>query len=262
VKLALVISAALVLAAPAGAKTLSAGAGGVRATVSWRPAAGFEARNVRLLIRRDGRTVLTRRLGYARPQTLRVRDLDGDREPEVLADFSTGGAHCCLFSRIYRWTGRTYGALKHVWADQSYRLRDVNHDGRIEFVSADGRFAYAFTAYASSAFPVQIWDFSGRKMLDVTRDYPALIRKDAARLWQQFLVGRDTEHPDSRGILAAWMADKYLLREQAAGWKTMEKLNAHGELEGSGRNDAWAKNAAYLAKLRSFLVGHGCAGKS
>jgi hypothetical protein len=250
---------ALALAGTADAKRITARTEGVRATVSWHPARAFEARNVSLRIWRDGRLALTRKLGFARPQTLRVRDLDGNGEPEVIADFYTGGAHCCLFSRIYRWSGSAYVALRHTWGNQSYHLRDLNHDRTLELVSADDRFAYAFTSYAQSAFPIQIWDYSRGRMRDVTRGYPALIRNDAARLWKTFLVLRDTEHPDSRGILAAWMADKYVLREQTAGWKTMALLNAHGELEGSGRNDAWPKNAAYLAKLRRFLVGHGYA---
>jgi len=264
-KVAPIALAALVVASPAGAtalKTKTAQRDGVRATISWQPASGFGARNVRIEIAVDGKTVLARKLGWAVPKTVRVRDLDGDGGPEVLADFFTGGAHCCFFSRIYRHTASGYTVLKHAWGNVSYMLRDLSHDGAPELVSADDHFAYAFTSYASSAFPLQIWDYSHGSLGDVTRGYPALIRKDAARLWKEFLVLRDTERPDSRGILAAWMADKYLLREQAAGWKTMALLNAHGEFAAPGRNASWPQNGAYLAKLREFLLAHGYAGKS
>ena len=39
---------------------------------------------------------------------LKVADLDGDGEPEVLVDTFSGGAHCCLTTRVERWDGTGY----------------------------------------------------------------------------------------------------------------------------------------------------------
>lgn len=258
-RVALVAVVALVLASPAAAKMKTARLGAVHATVTWQSGQAFQAKNVRLRIWRAGRLALDRKLGYPTPEGLKIRDLDRNGEPEVIADFYTGGAHCCLFSRIYRSTGSGYVALKHMWGDQSYRLADLNHDGSPEFVSADDRFAYVFTSYAGSAFPVQVWQYAAGTMKDVTRGYPALVRKDAAALWKDYLEQKGGEFPDPRGILAAWMADKYLLGEAAAGWATMDQLNAEGAFAGVGDGGLWAKNAAYLAKLRKFLVKAGYA---
>jgi hypothetical protein len=265
VRLALLAGAALLLASPAGAASLkskTAQLGPVRAKVSWQPVQYFQAKAVRLQIARDGRTVLSRKLGPAVPQTLRIRDLDGSGEPEVIADFYTGGAHCCLFSLIYRYTGTSYAPLRHVWGDPSYGLRDLDRDGKLELVSADDRFAYAITAYAGSSLPLEIWSYRAGHMTVVTRRFPSLVRKDAATLWKDYRAERTSELPDPRGILAAWMADRYLLGTQVQGWKTMAQLNARGEFKGIGDGDIWAKNGAYLAKLRKFLANRGYARKS
>lgn len=253
VRLVLVAVVALALAGAADARTKVAHLGPIRAEVSWQSGPAFQAKNVLLGIWRDGRRALTRKLGLSTPVAIKIRDLDRNGEAEVIADFYTGGAHCCLFSKIYRWTGSAYVPLRHVWGDQSYRLNDLNHDGKLELVSADDRVAYVFTAYAGSAFPVQIWDYSAGRMQDVTRSYPALTRKDAAALWKEYLGQRHAQYPDPRGILAAWMADKYLLGQQAAGWKTMEALNLNGEFNGFEGDDLWAKGWDYLGKLKTFL---------
>ena len=264
VRLAACTLAGLVLvsaAAGAALKTKTATLGYVRATVSWQPLKYARAKNVRLLIARDDQTVLDRKLGPDAPQAIAVHDLDASGEPQVILDLYTGGAHCCFYSRIYRFTGTAYVSLDHMWGDQSYLLRDLNHDGIPEFVSADDSFAYTFTAYAASAFPIQIWDYADTGMSNVTKSYPALIRQDAQAFWQGYLKGRSRKFADARGVLAAWMADQYLLGQQASGWATMNRLNAQHAFRGLGAGDLWAKNGKYLAKLRRFLVKMGYAGK-
>ncbi len=108
-----------------------------------------------------------------------------------------------------------------MWGDPSYALRDLNGDGVPELVSADDRFAYAFTSYAGSALPVQAWRYRAGHMTDVTRSFPALVRKDAAMLWKGYEQEPTGEDVDVRGVLAAWMADQYLLGQQDAGWTTL-----------------------------------------
>jgi hypothetical protein len=91
-------------------------------------------------------------------------------------------------------------------------------------------------------------------MTDVTRTFPALVRTDAATLWKGYERERTREDADVRGVLAAWMADQYLLDRQDAGWATLQELNARGELDG---DTIWPIGDAYLSKLRKFLLGHG-----
>jgi hypothetical protein len=58
--------------------------------------------------------------------------------------------------------------------------RDLTHireqcSGRI----AIDRFAYAFTDFADSAFPVQIWNLQNGRLIQTTRNFPGEIRADA-----------------------------------------------------------------------------------
>jgi len=259
----LAAAAAVVVVAGAAAASLlhskTATFGSVRATITWRNARFFEAKDVRLRIARAGVAALdTRSVGLDRPQTIKARDLDADGEPEVLVDFYTGGAHCCFFSQIYRFAGSTYVSARHLWGDLGYVLRDLDGDGTLELQSADDRFAYVFTAYAASAFPIQIWEYEVGRLVDVTRRYPALIRKDAARLWRDSLLRRkDRSFDDVRGILAAWAADEYLLGRSAQAWTTLRRLNRHGVLKGDA---PWPHGSAYLRKLQKFLQTRGYVG--
>jgi hypothetical protein len=88
--------------------------------------------------------------------SLRVRDLDGDGEPEVVLDTFSGGAHCCLWARIFAFDGSAYRSITHNFADPGYRIGDIDADGVPEWVSADPRFAYRYTSFAGSWFPEQI----------------------------------------------------------------------------------------------------------
>src|SRR5262249_2375862 len=75
-----------------------------------------------------------------------IRDLDGDSEPEVMLQLDSGGAHCCSWTRVYRYAGGRYSPVAHFWGNASSAptLEDVDGDARPEFVSTDDRFAYDF----------------------------------------------------------------------------------------------------------------------
>lgn len=187
-------------------------------------------RNVRLRIERAGPTVLTARIPTDCPRCplagptsapLEVRDLDADLEPEVLVDMFSGGAHCCLYTFLYRFRSDTgsYVRTRANWGNAGYRLTDLDHDGTPEFSSADDRFAYAFTAYAFSVDPIRIWHFERGRLLNVTRAFPKLVARDAARLLASYRRTRRSQYPEVRGVLAAYVADQYLLGRPAVGWR-------------------------------------------
>jgi subtilisin-like proprotein convertase family protein len=190
-------------------------------------------------------------------QPLRIADLDGDGEPEVLVDLYTGGAHCCWVTLFLRWDGRTYRSTPHLWGDPSYDLSDLDHDGRPELVSADDRFAYAFTYYAASALPIQIWRYDHGTLTDVTSSYPALVRKDAATLWQGYLQTRTQKGSDERGVLAAWLADEYRLGLADEGWAKVRAAYDRGELSPPRVDPLWPAGQKYLTALRIFLAKNG-----
>jgi len=190
--------------------------------------------------------------------SLRIRDLDEDGEPEVILRLYSGGAHCCFYDRVFQYQTLTnsYASATKSWGDAGARMRDLQKDGLVEFVSADKRFFYRFTAFAFSRAPIQIWRLEAGGFRDVTREgFKPLIRADKGQLWRAYLRHRSGQFSDVRGILAAWQADKYLLHRGAPGWRVLRRIEARGELTG----DFGPTGHRYLEKLRHFLVRTGYA---
>jgi hypothetical protein len=209
-------------------------------------------RNVHLTIIRQGKVAFQAAVPYAYPagygtqRSIRLLDLDGDSEPEVLLDLYSGGAHCCFSSTVYRYAGASYQTHAHFWGNLPYRLADLNHDRKREFITADDRFAYAFSSFAFSGFPIQIWTYDAGRFSNVTRSYPSLIRADAARMWRDYGSLRRQRY-ETEGALAAWAADQYLLHHRALVWRRLRESARAGLLTGNYRP------TAYLRKLRLFL---------
>ena len=209
-------------------------------------------KNVRLTIIRQGRVVRQAAVPYGYPagwgtrRSITVRDLDGDSEPEVLLDLYSGGAHCCFSSAIYRFSGVSYERHTHSWGNLRYRIADLNHDRKQEFITGDDRFAYAFASYAFTGFPLQIWSYQGGRFSNVTRRYPGLIRQDAVRHWRTYRSLRP--HLEVGGVLAAWAADKYQLHEGRAALKKVAAIARSGRLKSNYRP------SFYLRQLKRFLA--------
>ncbi len=244
-----------------------ASSGAVKAELFYRER-NFRYRDVRLKIVRAGKTEYARsldRIGcggcpYWRPLLdgrvpILVRDLDRDREPEVVLDLFSGGAHCCTYSLILRYSPRagTYKVGTFQWGNVGYRLVDFARDGRPELASGDDRFNYAFAAYAASATPIRIWRYERGSLVDVTRRFPGSVASHAARLWNLYRQVRVSAFPEVRGVLAAYMADEYLLGRQERGWQRLETARRRGDLGRGPTEDGYPAGRAYLAKLRSFL---------
>jgi hypothetical protein len=117
-----------------------------------------------------------------------------------------------------------------------YRLADPDRDRRVEFVSADDRFAYAFASFAGSGFPLRIWTYAAGRLSETTRAYPTLIAKDAAKQWRWYRTRR--AHGEVRGLLAAWAADQCLLGRCQEALTRLRRLS---------------QPASYVRKLRAFL---------
>lgn len=216
---------------------------GVKATVSYARI-GFDVYYVRLVVERDQQRVYDKRVqpfsamvrinkpfGLAfSSDTIDVRDLDGDGEPEILLDFWTDGAHCCVWTRIYRWdeSAATYTSRVRWWGDVGYELADLG--GEESFVSADDRFAYAFSSYAGSGFPIQIWALRSGRLVDVTGSHRPLIARDADQMWRYY-VGAKKAHGEMAGLLAAWAADECRLRrgQAALTWLRKHRFLFRGE---------------------------------
>jgi hypothetical protein len=246
--LAVALAAAVVCSTSVSAATVQA-----RVTFDKR---GPEITNIRLTITRDGNTWRSGPLGAAffhRPKVL-VRDLDADSELEVLLDTYTGGAHCCDQSRFFRYLPlkEAYAGTFHDWGNVGYRAKNIDGRDDVELMSNDDRFAYVFTAFAASFFPLQIWHFEHGRFIDVTEDFPGQVELDGNRLWSAYL---DIRGPgaDVRGVLAAWLAEQYVLGREDAGWARLEAIRKRGELGPRPDFAGWPQGRSYFKLLRSTL---------
>lgn len=191
--------------------------------------------------------------GWGYKRSVAIRDLDGDGDAEVILELFWGGAHCCFWSRIYRFgvAHSTYAPVNHFWGNSRHRLQDLNDDGRPEFVSSDDRFAYAFTDYASSVEPIQLWSYDHGEFREITRSYPRRIARDAAQLWRLYLSHRGTR--SVRGILAAWAADQYMLGRSRTVDQALAQALRRDELASTGFSDWPTSPRAYVRELKKFL---------
>jgi hypothetical protein len=272
VRLALVLTTAVFLmaaASPASAATKSARSGDVQATLSYERKGDYGYRDVRIaitrgdLILRDEAAPCSADLSVTcedfQPfpviagghNPVHVRSIDTDAEPEVVIELFTGGAHCCLLAVIYDYDplANRYNRLIVDFADPGFQLKDLGRDGRLEFVSADARFAYAFASFAGSAFPIQIWRFRSGRLVNVTRKFPREIARDAARQRREYVRARRHADYELRGVLAAYVADKYLLGQKKSAIRYLRVAKRRGDL---------GKDAEkFISRLRRFLNARG-----
>jgi hypothetical protein len=268
------VTAALVAAPAARADEQVARSGQVEATFSFTRSGEDTFEDFRLRIVRAGQElrdapVVTPgcpadQTGFCDPggiyldkPAVRVRDLDGDGEPEAWVDLYTGGAHCCLESEILRFDGSAYARKTRHWSHAGYRLTDHDDNGTPEFESSDARFAYQFGSFAESAFPVRVFDYRAGVFEDVTRRHRAVVRRDAKRWWRLYRRRRDGD--SSLGVLAAWTADQYALgRRRQANRFLRSELRA-GRLRAP---DGYVSGAAYIRELKRTLERRGYAAAS
>lgn len=188
---------------------------------------------------------------------LQVKDLEGNGQPEAIVSLNTGGAHCCTIVQVFSFDPgvQAYRPLERDFGDPGALLTDLNGDGHLEFESADDRFAYAFTSYAYSGLPLQVWRFQDGRFVDVTRDFPKELSVDAARQFKGFLATR--RHGMGLGLIAAWAGDEYLLGHRALVARTLSREARAGHLRSGDHMSPGG--SAFVVKLKRFLVRNGYA---
>jgi hypothetical protein len=194
-------SAAAIAVAALAPVMVSASSGPVTATMTATGAASgtsiTDAVGLRVAVARDGMVAFDAalrpcRFGCsqddptgARFAELKLADLDGDGEPEVLVDRSDGFNPCCtLETAILRRDPATgfYGELDRHWGE-NYRVADLDRERGVELVTGDMRFYERFAPrVAGFQLPVKILRLRGPRLVDVTRSFPARLRRHARRL--------------------------------------------------------------------------------
>ena len=271
---ALVAAALILISAPAAlATTQTAQSGNVTATFTFSGVYP-QFTDMQLSIAQSGTVfydepVTSNRCGtYCAPgsptgpgSSVHVLDLEHDGQPDVVLDLYSGGAHCCSIEQVFSFDPgtMTYAETQHDFGDPGEQIVDLGHNGRYEFLTADDWFAYEFTDFAASGLPIQILTFSDRHFSNVTRHYPKLIARDAARWMKAFKSMAKQHYSDSVGVVAAWAADEELL-----GHAKLVKAFLANQLQAGHLNSALSptepSGAKFVSKLRRFLRTHGYLG--
>ncbi len=123
-------------------------------------------------------------------------------------------------------------------------------------VSADDRFAYLFTSFASSGLPVQIWSLRNGRFSDATRLFPETIAADAARWWKASQQARRSRG-EARGVFAAWAADTCALGKRATVRRELAAGVAAGVFSPPRGEPDGPTGARYAAALQRQLTAWG-----
>jgi hypothetical protein len=187
--------------------------------------------------------------GYGPPghSSVHVVELEPGGEPSVVLDLYTGGAHCCSVEQVFSFdpAAGTYVLSQRNFGDPGERLVDLGHDGRVEFLTADDSFAYAFTDFAHSGLPIKILTFAGGRFTDATRHYPKLIARDAAMYLKAFKHNLS----NGEGLVAAWAADEENLGHRKLVTSTLAKYLKAGDLRGG----TYAPGQKFIRALNKLL---------
>jgi hypothetical protein len=230
------------------------------ATLSWNGDA-FDTMGATLKITRNGAVGFSRaipavvcdgcRLAGAGSDDVKVADLDGDGETEVVVVASTGGSGCCTRAGVWDFQPQagTYRETDLDFVTAGFNLDDLDHDGAPEIVSQDARFNLWFTDRADELYPPQVLHYLHQDgvpvVVDVTgRAFSAPLRQNAADAKRRFsrLHGRDL---NARGWVAVYVADQYLLGHGPTGVRELDRQIRRGIL-------AKAFRSALLRRLRSW----------
>jgi hypothetical protein len=261
--------AATVIGAPAAlATTQTASSGDVTATFFYKGKVPNYS-HLRLTITRAGTAVYDQEVTDRRTcgtlcwpastkSSLRVLDLDGNGEPEVVLSLYTGGANCCYVDQVFAFHPGPNAYTKASWNFGDFGVAIKQLGGGPRFVGANYAFKYAFTDGADSGEPIQIVKFSLASsngptsamippLTDDTRSYPALIARDAKR-WLRFFKH---DLKNGVGVLAAWAADEDLLGHEKLVSSYLQQQLKAGHLNSAAGPKYSGKN--FITKLRKFL---------
>ena len=110
-----------------------------------------------------------------------------DASPAIVIAGYTGGMHCCHTMQVVSMVGGEPRIAELPLRDGEPEIAfpsDLDGDGTIDFLRPDGRFNYAFTAYAFSVAPPRYYNIVDGEARDVSTAprYDALYRRFAAAM--------------------------------------------------------------------------------
>jgi hypothetical protein len=201
------------------------------------------------------------------------------RDPGVMIEGFSGGAHCCQVPVIYIFNSAQSRYVKvtdlspdhpkntYVIDDNEGLIPKVAGN-RVVLTTGDDRFSYAFGCYACSETPLVLYAVGPDGLIDVTSQHPALIESHARFLWQRALAAVRAENvasgtsPAPFGFLAPWVADECDIGRGRSAFPKLEQLGREGKLSTAMYHKSTLNHGSFLLDLRSFLLSDGyCTGQ-
>ncbi|HAY33654.1 MAG TPA: hypothetical protein PK536_03635 [Ignavibacteria bacterium] len=189
-----------------------------------------------LSVLREGKNIFEKKYYDLIPE-IKTEDLDGDGRKEILIAMYSGGAHCCtnLFAgKISK--GKFIFTDSIYWGNSFFRMEDLNADGKKEFMGVNDVYAYMFTNYAQSRFPVLIYAFENNRFVNVTKNFPEVINESLTELKKELEeyknfrcedAGTETFNTDAgavKAILAAITEEYMSLGKTDEGYKLIDEF--------------------------------------
>lgn len=180
--------------------------------------------------------------------TISVRRLDRSGARYVMVDAFTGGEGCCILQYVAVPDARRpriipLGTFENE-TNSVFEDRDIDGDGRMDFLRSDDGFDGRFTWNMVSEMPPQIWNVIDGRRVDVSSAprYRPLFRGYMANLRSTCLQG---DHDFRDSACAAYVAAAARIGEFAAAWRLM--LGAYH------RDDIF-EGQTFPHRLRNLLI--------
>ncbi|MGH2719246.1 MAG: hypothetical protein ACRDJU_11780 [Actinomycetota bacterium] len=175
--------------------------------------------------------------------------------PVAFINGYAGEMTCCAVERVYyQGPGGSYLSADRDLGRDGSTVTVLN--GKVVISSGNPTFEVRFACAACGDGPVQIWQVSGGRYVDVTRQFPDQIAAQAAQLWSQ----ASPQPAQSLGLLAPWAADECELGHETSAYNTLDSLAAEGKLSPSPdptESPLWPAETSYVSSLKAFLVAQG-----
>jgi hypothetical protein len=207
--------ALLVFAPVARADDESVTSGAVTATLSWS-GESFNTQGAKLTITRSGAVAFSQAIPKvvcdgcvllgSGADDVRINDLNGDGEPEVVVFGWTGGSGCCTLVGIWDFQAGSYRELDINDLTAGFNLDDLDGDGADEIISQDVRFNVFFNNAADQLYPPQILHWLVQDG-DAKRRFSRLRRAN----------------PNARGWVATYVADQMVLGKRSTGLRELDR---------------------------------------
>lgn len=190
----------------------------------------------KLDVYKDGKSIYTMDEDL-RIESVTFEDLKGNGDKSVLILSYTGGAHCCFILDIGHITDDGFVITDTVFlGDSMFEPKDLNNDGKMELVASYVGFAYEFTSFAGSQFPILIYGYKDGRVQMVNEDFKQFVYDDIEEFKKEMLSAYpDYTCPEKedelwgsqagevQGFLAAMVFDYASINEASKGYELIDQ---------------------------------------